>query len=192
MNFHKLLALSFLAIFFLFLNLLTAQENGGPYTPDENTVLLMHFDGDATNSADVGNDGIEHGSGVSYEDGVHGQALRLDNSTGDKQSWIEVPFFDGLNVSSDGIAVECWFKLNSWGENSTGTRFLFRKDGANGPADYEIILWPEGNEGRHGQVNLDCVDEETKNWGADAPIADILELNTWYSTIQLKIVQFEY
>ncbi|MBN1819362.1 MAG: C10 family peptidase, partial [Prolixibacteraceae bacterium] len=29
-------------------------------------------------------------------------------------------------------------------------------------------------------MNLDCVDEESRNWGADAPIADILELNTWY------------
>lgn len=157
-----------------------SQETGGPYTTDENTVLLMHFDGDANNSSGIGNNGVTHGSGVSYETGVHGQALRLNNSTADKQSWIEVPFYDELNVSSDGISVECWFKLNSWGENGDGTLSLFRKDGSYGAADYEIILWPKVNEGRHGQVNMDCEDEETRNWGADAPIADILELNTWY------------
>lgn len=173
---------TFFTLLFTFISFIAvlAQENGGPYSSDENTVLLMHFNGDATNSADVENDGIEHGSGVSYEEGVHGQSLRLDNSTNDKQNWIEVPYFEDLNVSSDGLSVECWFKLNSWGENGDGTLSLFRKDGANGPADYEIILWPEGNEGRHGQVNLDCEDEEDRAWGADATIADILELNTWY------------
>ncbi len=159
---------------------LMAQETGGPYTTDDNTVLLMHFDGDATNSSGVGNDGTEHGSGVSYENGIHGQALRLDNSTADKQSWIEVPYFEGLNATSDGLAVECWFKLNSFDSNDGSTKSLFRKDGESWKADYEIILWPQGNEGRHGQVNLDCVDEESQDWGADASIADILELNTWY------------
>ena len=157
------------------LNFVYAQENGGPYTPDENTTLLMHFDGNVTNSANVGNDGIVHGTGVSYETGIHGQALRLDNSTADKQSWIEVPFFDELNVSSNGIAVECWFKLNSF------EGILFQKDGESWQADYQISIWSAGNnEGRHGQVDLNCEDEEDHNWGADAPIADILELNTWY------------
>lgn len=39
----------------VFLHVLYAQETGGPYSPDENTVLLMHFDGDVANSAAVGN-----------------------------------------------------------------------------------------------------------------------------------------
>ncbi len=64
--------LTILAIFILW-SFSNAQENGGPYTPDGNTVLLMHFDGNTTNSANVGNNGIAHGSGVSYAtDGVHG------------------------------------------------------------------------------------------------------------------------
>ena len=176
-------------ICFSILNFVYAQENGGPYTSDDNTVLLMHFDGNANNSAGVGNDGIEHGTGVSYETGVHGQALRLDNSTSDKQSWMEVPFFDELNISEE-FSIECWFKINSWGETTSGTRNLFKKDGASWAADYEIVLWPEVNEGRNGQVNLDCEDEETHNWGADAPIADILELNTWYYIVIYYNPQF--
>lgn len=161
---------------FLFLSVfLFAQENGGPYTSDEKTVLLMHFDGDVTNTAGVGNNGIAHGSGVSFKSGMHGQCLRLDNSTAEKQSWIEVPFYDELNVSSNGIAVECWFKLDSY------EGILFQKDGESWQADYQISIWSDGNnEGRHGQVDLNCEDEEDHNWGADAPIADILELNTWY------------
>lgn len=156
-----------------------SQQTGGPYTSDENTVLLMHFDGDATNSSGVGNNGVAHGSGVSYETGVHGQALRLDNTSWDKQSWIEVPFYDELNVG-DGFAVECWFKINSWGENTDGARQLFRKDGESWVADYDAYIGENLDEGRQGQVNLNCLADEEQDWGADAPIADFLELNKWY------------
>ncbi len=155
--------------------LVKAQENGGPYVTDENTVLLMHFDGNATNSADVGNNGVAHGSGVSYESGVHGQALRLDNSTADKQSWIEVPFYDELNIGEE-FSIECWFKINSWGENTGGTRSLFRKEGGDRSFDYETILYSENNA---LQVNIDCIDEEYPH-GADAMTTNILELDKWY------------
>ena len=168
--------ISTLILTILSFSLVTAQETGGPYSPDENTVLLMHFNGNASNSAVVGNDGIVQGSGVSFETGIYDQCLRLDNLTADKQSWIEVPFFDELNFS-EGFAVECWFKINSWGENPTGSRSLFRKDGISWQAEYETLLFPETNS---GQVNVDCIDDEDGEWGADAGIPDIMELNKWY------------
>ena len=178
--------LAFLTVTFIY-----AQETGGPYTADENTVMLMHFDGNITNSASVGYNGIAHGSGVSYDtDGVHGQCLRLNNSVSDKQSWIEVPFYDELNIV-DGFAAECWFKINSWGETTDGVRSLFRKEGDNGPADYEIILFAD-NGGRNGQVNLNCVPDETKDWGADGPIADILELNKWYHIVMYYSLSLQH
>ncbi len=152
-----------------------AQENGGPYTADENTVLLIHFDGDANNLANVGNDPITHGTGVSYESGVHGQCLRLDNSTAEKQSWIEIPFFDELNFTEE-FSIECWFKINSWGENQTEIPILFRK-WFSGAADFEVVFNP-GN--RSFQVNLDCIDDENGSWGADAGTARIMELQKWY------------
>ncbi len=151
-----------------------AQETGGPYTTDENTVLLMHFDGDATNSANIGNNGIAHGSGVTYETGVHGQALRLDNTTADKQSWIEVPFYNGLSFSEE-FSIECWFKINSWGDNQTRTPFLLKK-GESWPSDYEIQL---NEEYSSLSANLNCVDDEF-NRGANIGITDIIETGKWY------------
>lgn len=160
-----------------FIHGLLAQENGGPYTPDENTVLLLHLDGDITNSAAYGGNGIIHGTGVSYtSEGVHGSCLRLDNSSADKQSWIEVPFYDELN-SAEAFSVECWFKINSWGENQSGVRSLFKKEADNGAMQFEAILFPETGS---GQVNVDCIDDDDGEWGADAGIIDILELDTWY------------
>lgn len=110
----------------------------------------MHFDGNATNLAAVRNNGIAHGTGVSYETGIHGQCLRLNNSTADKQSWVEVPFYDELNFSEE-FAVECWFKINSWGENTNGARILFKKEASNGALQFETIFYPETAT---GQVNL--------------------------------------
>lgn len=169
------ITLLFIALFFFYG--LAAQENGGPYTTDENTVLLLHFNGDLTNSAAVGGNGVAHGTGVSYlSDGIHGTCIRLDNSTPEKQSWIEVPFYDELN-SSEEFSVECWFKINSWGENRSGIRSLFKKEADNGALQFETILFAETGT---GQVNIDCVDDESGVWGADAGIIDILELDKWY------------
>jgi hypothetical protein len=162
-------------IILLIANLANAQENGGPYTPDENTVLLMHFDGDANNSASVGNNGIEHGSGVSYETGVHGQALRLDNSTADKQSWIEVPFYEELNLT-DEFSVEFWFKPAS------------KKSGS-----FQALLWKEGNSGTRQYSSLvsceldaleafiDCDTLDNWNWSVNASTRLLdFEVDKWY------------
>jgi hypothetical protein len=161
-------------IILLIANLAIAQENGGPYTTDNNTVLLMHFDGDATNSAAVGNNGIAHGTGVSYETGVHGQALRLDNTNSDKQSWIEVPFYDELNFTEE-FSIECWFKINSWGENHTKFPFLLRK-GENWPADYELLFDSQSNA---FTSNLNCIDDAYGR-GADVRTSGIIETQKWY------------
>ncbi len=159
---------------FTFANTLLAQENGGPYLQDENTVLLMHFDGDASNSANVGNDGINHGSGVSYESGIHGQSLRLDNTTSDKQSWIEVPFYDELNFTEE-FSIECWFKINSWGENHTEFPFILKK-GESWQADYDIVLNPEQES---LAANLNLIDEEFDRHSG-VRTTDILETGQWY------------
>jgi hypothetical protein len=165
-------------LFFFSSIILLSQENGGPYVADESTVLLMHFEDDATNAAAVGNSGIAHGTGVSYEtsDGGHGKVLRLDNSTFDQHSWIEIPFYDDLNFTEE-FSIECWFKLNSWGENPTGNRSLFKKEWQDGMHEYEVIL---NSEAKSYQANLDCIDDNDGAWGADAGSADILELNKWY------------
>jgi len=174
----KFCNLSFLFFSLIFSSSLTAQETGGPYTPDAPTVLLMHFDGDAGNSVSGGNNGIIHGSGVSFvqSDLGFGECLRIDNSTPEKHSWIEIPYYSGLNVNEE-FSIECWFKINSWGEVSTGTRSLFKKEDSSGNLQCEVILNAANNS---LQANLDCVDDENSIWGADAGTAKFLELNKWY------------
>jgi len=146
-------------LMFTFANILFAQETGGPYSHDENTVLLMHFDADAINSANVGNNGIIHGSGITYESGIHGQALRLNNSTADKQLWIEVSFYDELNFSNE-FSVECWFKINSWGDEHTKYPVILRK-GDNWDEDYGISLNSNNASlGTAGIYNANCRHEK--------------------------------
>ncbi len=161
-------------IILLIANLAISQENGGPYTPDANTVLLMHFDGNATNSASVGNNGIVHGTGVSYETSIHGQCLRLNNSTADKQSWIEVPFYDELNFTEE-FSIECWFKLNSWGENHTKFPIILKK-GENWQADYQIQLIQEKNV---LAAEMNCINDDY-NRGGYVGTTDIIESGKWY------------
>ncbi len=183
-KFTKSLKTNFMKSYLLFVSIIVfinigfAQENGGPYTKDTNTVLLMHFEDNAENSADVGANGILHGSGVSYETSVdgHGKCIRLDNSTSDKQSWIEVPFYDELNFNEE-FSIECWFKINSWGENTDGLRTLFKKEANNGRPIYDANLDAQYNS---LQANLDCIDDENGEWGADAGTVNIFELNKWY------------
>jgi len=55
------LALSF-AILILFLGMQnTFAEVGGPYAVDDNTMLLLHFDGNLTNETTKSSDGEFHG-----------------------------------------------------------------------------------------------------------------------------------
>ncbi|WP_346858425.1 C10 family peptidase [uncultured Draconibacterium sp.] len=160
---------------FAFSIVVFSQENGGPYTTDENTVLLMHFDGDATNSADVGNNGIVHGSGVSYETGVHGQALRLDNSTSDKQSWIEVPFYDELNLT-DEFSIEFWFKPASKRDGNLQT--LLWKEGKDGTQQYSAFVSSELNA---LEAFLDCDTLNNWDWSVNASTRLLdFEVDKWY------------
>jgi len=171
----KALLFSFIGII-IALNV-TAQETGGPYITDANTVLLMHFEDNVENSADFGVNGILHGSGVSYETSIdgHGNCIRLDNSTSNKQSWIEVPFYDELNFT-DEFSIECWFKINSWGENHTEFPFLLKK-GESWQADYDILL---NSELESLVANLNLIDEEEYNRNSDVRTTNILETGQWY------------
>ena len=58
---------------------LVAQPTFGPYTSDDNTVILMHFDSDVSNG---GNGGAATTTGsVTFNDaGKHGNAAYFDNS----------------------------------------------------------------------------------------------------------------
>lgn len=57
-----------------------AQATFGPYTPDGNTVLLMHFDGDLTDASGTNEAGISIGDVTFNADARFGQSVYLNNS----------------------------------------------------------------------------------------------------------------
>ena len=159
-------------------DLIPDQEDGGPYLSDENTVLLMHFENNVINSAGVGNNGLIHGSGISYETSLegHGNCIRIDNSTSDKQSFIEIPFYDELNFTEE-FSIELWFKINSWGEQHTEFPRILRKKGDTWDPDYEILL---DTEYSYLLSHLNLIEEGEYKSYSDVNTPGIMETGRWY------------
>ncbi len=90
------------------------------YWPDENTVLLMHFNGDLKNESFIGGSATSQGSGISFPQndipGL-GNCARIDNTTVDKRSLISFAHNEALNLQSDWT-IEFWCFINSWETNS--------------------------------------------------------------------------
>ena len=97
-----------------------AQAPGGPYTSDANTILLMHFDGDLSNSASLSSNGVAHGSGISFIPNANselGQCLKIDNSNASNKSYVSVPHNANLSLSASWT-IEAWVYFTSIGSNS--------------------------------------------------------------------------
>lgn len=95
-----------------------------PYTPDENTVLLMHLDGDLTNSSTLSGDGTQQGGGISYSTGAFlnfDQCLDLDGS-----SYITIPHNENLNLTGDWT-IEAWINITEFNPNTQSV--IVRKPG---------------------------------------------------------------
>jgi enterochelin esterase-like enzyme len=140
MQSYKSLLITALLII-LFISIISnAQEIGGPYTTDENTVLLMHFDGNLTNNSTLSSDGVSHGSGISFIANTLpdlGQCLKIDNRNASNKSYISIPHNESLNLSQSWT-IEAWFYLNSIGTNSAINPTIVSK-ATNGEANY--FLW---------------------------------------------------
>ena len=102
---------------FMCLNPIFAQENGGPYTPDENTILLMHFEG----NLDEGASGFVvegHGTAKSYVDNPNaslGKAIYFDNSQQSNHSYLSIPYAPELSLTGNWT-IEFWLKIKGWGQ----------------------------------------------------------------------------
>jgi hypothetical protein len=93
-----------------------------PFTVDENTVLLMHFDGDLTNVSTLSEDGEAQGR-INFIQGLPnlGQSVWIDNDAPDVDtSMITVSHSDALNLKTS-------FTIEGWSNNITF-------DGAGGTA----------------------------------------------------------
>ncbi|MBD3287694.1 T9SS type A sorting domain-containing protein [candidate division KSB1 bacterium] len=138
-------------IFFFGTNSLVAQyvDILNPFTVDDNTVLLMHFDGDLNNESTLSEDGEAEGR-INFIPGLPnlGQAVWIDNDAPDVDtSMVVVAHSEALNLKTS-------FTIEGWSNNITfdgggGTArsyhpWVLRKGTAGGGNDahYGIMVNP--------------------------------------------------
>ena len=114
-------------------------NTGGPYATDDHTVLLMHFNGDLTNSSTLSGDGVPIGSRISYSYEAlvnQNQCLNLDGT-----SYITIPHNTNLNLHDDWT-IEAWIKVTAF--NSGTQSIIVRKPGDSDDynANYNLELHP--------------------------------------------------
>jgi hypothetical protein len=85
-----------------------------PYDKDENTMMLMHFDGDFANASDSSDDGIGYGNPtfIGSELTGFGNMLWMDNDSRSDSTWLEIPHADALTLQ-ENYTLEGWIKFIS-------------------------------------------------------------------------------
>lgn len=99
---------------------------GGPYTNDENTLLLLHGEVNLFNQSDFTGDVNSADGTISYADNPvedMGKSIYLDNSSG--SPYLVVPHTADLNLTSDWT-LELWFKPVAY---KTGLQYFIWKPG---------------------------------------------------------------
>ncbi len=95
-----------------------ANNAGGPYVVDDNTVLLLHFDGNLNEEAH--NYTItNHGLAKTYTNSPISDlntAIHFDNSNSGNQSFISVPYTPELSLTNNWT-IEFWLYFNSWDQS---------------------------------------------------------------------------
>lgn len=91
-----------------------------PYTVDDHTILLMHFDGDLTNASPLSGDGIGYGT-ISYIDNTDvpdlGQAAYLKNDARSDSTYIIIPDTAALRLNGSWT-MEGWVNFLTIGEST--------------------------------------------------------------------------
>lgn len=155
-----------------------------PYTTDNNTVVLMHFDGDLNNESSLSENPSQNGS-ISFEDNSSlglGQSLYLDNSSQNNQSYLAIPDNDNLDLEGDWT-IEMWFKPNSIGNNYGQNFTMISKPGNNGNrnANYSASILPTS---AYVDEALSCTfypsPDIEKNTGIIRTDKDFIKTGQWY------------
>lgn len=101
---------------------------GGPYTADEHTVLLLHFDGNLTNESQYSADAVAHGTtsfySVSARTGL-GSSIYVNNGSKSDSSYISVADTAALDLTGSWT-IEGWINIFTFGESSDDWRWVPR------------------------------------------------------------------
>jgi len=111
------------------LGFVTAQI-GGPYTVDDNTMLLMHFDGDLTNESLLSADGEFQGDASNFyflanSNTDLGQVLRIDNDSSTDSAFVTVADTAALDLTGNWT-IEGWINIFTFGEGPSDWRWVPR------------------------------------------------------------------
>ena len=110
-----------------------AQEPiGGPYTADNNTMLLLHFDSNLNNESQFSADGVGHSNnpnGLTYLPSPlgagMGQCLRLTNDAISDSSYVTVADTSYLDLTGSWT-IEGWLNIFTFGQTSGDHRWVPR------------------------------------------------------------------
>ena len=107
-----------------------AQEIGGPYTVDDNTMLLLHFNGDLGNASQYSADGEFNGDASNFfflpnQVSDLDQCLRIDNDSQSDEAYITVADTQYLDLTGDWT-IEGWINIFTFGEGSSDWRWVPR------------------------------------------------------------------
>lgn len=116
----------------------TFDPIGGPYTPDANTVVLLHFDGDLANAAAT--QGKTAAAAVAHSTNIAtkisypaqsgalsglGKCIRIDNSSINDSTYLTVDDTASLDMTGNWT-IEAWANIVSFGSSSTDYRWVPR------------------------------------------------------------------
>ncbi len=163
-----------------------SNNAGGPYAADDNTVLLLNFDWNLTNSSTLSGDGVPHGSEISYSSDAlvnQNQCLNLDGS-----SYITIPHNENLNLTGDWT-IEAWIKITAYPTNTTAV--IVRKPGDTESyySNYAFEIHPWWGNILHGlyfsdtqtRINVTDISPALNKWYHIAFIRDV-------TNSQIKII----
>ncbi|MBD3165552.1 hypothetical protein GF324_03055, partial [bacterium] len=152
------------------------ERVGGPYATDDNTVLLLNFDGSAENQGSTA-DGSAHGATGYFRDGLFGMGeyLRIENTPDVNHSCVIVPSDPALNLTGDWT-IEGWFKAASVGNGVCAFPIVMMRPGAT--QFYDAPIWISINN------NASAFSASCRTPGGPGPMLYLpggsLQTDEWY------------
>ncbi len=166
--------------------LVLGQQIGGPYTPDANTMLLMHFDGDYSNVSPNSADGITHGAAFNFYFLPHqmglshlNQCLRIDNDSQSDSAYVYVPDTSSLDLIHNWT-IEGWINIFTFGTGSSDWRWVPRLVIKTGDANfwqpnYFVEMW---GSTRFFSCGYHTASQD--QWPQANSAANVMEVGQWY------------
>jgi len=159
---------------------------GGPYAFDDNTLILMSFNGDATNIGVIENHGTCFGSSTFSLNDLSGmgEALRIENTPDINGSCVIVSNESALDISGDWT-IEGWFKASSLGNEVCQYPIIARIPGENSFFDAPIWI---GIDMNRNAFNANCLTTMDDNFRLLLP-QNSLQVDNWYHVAFVRDVE---